>query len=327
MIFKKTTLLGAAMLLGFSTFAHAHEYDALIKAKKYAEVEKAANSRLATTPNQADALAAKIELILIEGKDNRLDEAVKLAEQCINANPKFSECFELHGNVFGLKAQKANMMSAMSYANKFKDSIKKAIELDTNNFGARFSLLQFYIQAPSIAGGGTSKARDFIVETIKVSPVAGSLFQAYLDVADDNLARAMSAAMAVNTNGNENLNKIHRSVLSNLGHNLINTKKYSDAEKVFAEALQRYPDSAIGSFGLGKNLQEQGKQKESVPYFEKAIATDASAAAYYRLAKAQQALGEKAKAISNYEKALNFHPEMAKKSKADAEEQIKSLKG
>lgn len=315
------------MLLGFSTFAHAHEYDALIKAKKYAEVEKAANSRLATTPNQADALAAKIELILIEGKDNRLDEAVKLAEQCINANPKFSECFELHGNVFGLKAQKANMMSAMSYANKFKDSIKKAIELDTNNFGARFSLLQFYIQAPSIAGGGTSKARDFIVETIKVSPVAGSLFQAYLDVADDNLARAMSAAMAVNTNGNENLNKIHRSVLSNLGHNLINTKKYSDAEKVFAEALQRYPDSAIGSFGLGKNLQEQGKQKESVPYFEKAIATDASAAAYYRLAKAQQALGEKAKAISNYEKALNFHPEMAKKSKADAEEQIKSLKG
>lgn len=327
MMLKKTTILGACMAIGCCSMAQAHEFDALIKAKKYAEVEKAANAKLAATPNQADALAAKIELILIEGKDSRLDEAAKLAEQCINANPKFSECFELHGNIFGLKAQKANMMSAMSYANKFKDSIRKAIELDTNNFGARFSLLQFYIQAPAIAGGGASKARDFIVETIKVSPVAGSLFQAYLDTADDNLTRAMSAAMAVNTNGNESLNKIHRSVLSNLGHSLVNTKKYAEADKVYNEALQRYPDSAIGSFGLGKNLQEQGKQKEAIPFFEKAIATDASAAAYYRLAKAQQALGEKAKAISNYEKAVIFQPEMSKKSKADAEEQIKALKG
>lgn len=324
---NKPIIIAGLIAITLASNANAHEYEPLLKAKKYSEVEKVVATKLAAEPNNADALVAKTDLILIEGKDSRLDEAAKIAEQCINANPKNSECHEALGNVLGTKAMKAGVMSAMSYVGKIKDSFKKAVELDPSNFSARNSLLQFYIQAPGFVGGGTSKAKDLIVETIKLSPTAGALFQANLDLADDNYQRAMTGALAVNANGNEELAKIQRGVLSNVGHVLINEKKYADAEKVFTETTLRFPDSAIGSFGIGKNLQEQGKQKEAIPHFEKAINIDANAAAYYRLAKAQQATGDKAKAISNFEKSISFHPELPKKMRSDAEDQIKKLKG
>lgn len=323
----KTQLVAGLTAALIATFAQAHEYEPLLKAKKYAEAEKAIAAKLAIEPNNPDALVAKTDLILIEAKDNRLDEAVKIAEQCINTNPKNSDCHEALGNVLGTKAIKGGVMSALSYVGKIKDSFKKAVELNPNNFSARSSLLQFYLQAPSLAGGSTSKAKDLIVDTIKVSPAAGALLQANFDAADDNYQRAMNAALAVNTNGNEELGKIQRSVLSNVGHMLINEKKYADADKVFSEIAQRFPDSSIGSFGLGKNLQEQGKQRESIPQFEKSINIDPSGAAFYRLAKAQQAIGEKAKAISNFEKSISFRPELPKKMRSDAEDQIKNLKG
>jgi len=43
--------------------ANGHEYTSLIKAKKYAEVERAVSSKLASNANDADALLARIDLI------------------------------------------------------------------------------------------------------------------------------------------------------------------------------------------------------------------------------------------------------------------------
>ncbi|MFA9273909.1 MAG: tetratricopeptide repeat protein [Candidatus Aquirickettsiella gammari] len=312
--------------LGSLQLGQAHEYDALIKAKKYAEVEKTTSAKLNSEPNNPDALVARTELILIEGKESRLDEAVKLAEQCIAANPKNSECQEALGNTLGTKAMRGGVMSAISYVGKIRDSFKKAIELDPANFSARSSLMQFYLQAPSFVGGGTGKAKDFIVETIKYSPAAGALLQASLDLHEENIERASSVALAVNTSSSEALAKHQRNVLSNIGHTLINDKKMTEAERIFRELCNRFPDSSLGFYGLGKALQEQGKAKDALPFLEKSLVIDASANALYRIGKAWQTLGDKVKAVAAYEKALGFKPELSKKIKSEVEEQLKALK-
>jgi tetratricopeptide (TPR) repeat protein len=314
-----------AALLTYN-IASAHEYDALLKAKKYAEVEKAVATKLATEPNNPDALLAKTDLILIEGKESRLDEASKYAEQCISAHPKNSECHEALGNVLGTKAQKGGVMSAISYVGKIRDSFKKAIELDPNNFSARYSLMQFYLQAPSFVGGGTGKAKDLVVETIKFSPAAGALLQASLDLQDDNIERATSGALAVNTSNSEALARQQRNILASIGHAQVSEKKFVEAERIFRELTQRFPDAVHGYFGLGKTLQEQGKAKDAIPLLEKAMTIDASAGIFYRLGKAWQTLGDKAKALAAFEKALNFKPELPKKTKSEVEDLIKSLK-
>ena len=97
----------ALVALSFSVsapVAHAHEFSAAIKDKKYAEVEQAVSAKLAADPRNADALIARIDLIVAQGLQARLEEGVKLAEQCIAAHPQKSECHEALGNVLGTKA-------------------------------------------------------------------------------------------------------------------------------------------------------------------------------------------------------------------------------
>lgn len=314
------------VLLVSTQAAAAHEYSAQMKAKKYAEVERSANARLLADSNNPDALIVKTELILNEGKENRLDEGAKLAEQCIAAHPQHSECHEALGNVLGTKAMMGGIMSAIGNAGKIRDSFQKAVELDPKNYSARSSLLQFYLQAPGFAGGGKDKAQTLIQETGKINLAAGSLLQANFDMSEDKFIKAETTALAANPLGSESLTDMQRGVLVSLGHNYIKEKKFADSERVFREISLRFPERAEGVYGMGKSLQEQGKPKEAIVYLEKSIVLDASAYAYYRIAQCQQALNDKSKAISAFEKALAFKPELRKKIKAEAEDQLKALR-
>lgn len=322
----RLTLLTIPTLLLCAFSVHAHEYDAQLRAKKYAEVEKAVAIKLAAEPNNADALLAKVDLILINGTDAQLDDAKKLAEQCIQFHAKNSECHETLGNVLGSKATRGGIMSAMGYAGTIRDSFKTAVQLDPNNFSARQSLLQYYLQAPSIVGGGSGKAKDLIIETIKVSPAAGALLQANFDLHDENIERATQTALAVNTSQSDVLARQQRNILNNIGHTQANQKKFTESEKIFRELTQRFPEAYHGYLGLGKVYQEQGKAKEALPLLEKAHSIDASAVSFYRLGKAWNSLGEKAKAIPALEKALSMKPELSKKIRSEVEEILKSLK-
>lgn len=322
----KPFALGALVLI--CSVSQAHEYDALIKAKKFLEVDKAASAKLAVDANNPDALQAKVDLILIEANEKRLDEGAKLAEQCIAAHPQNSECHEALGNVLGTKAVQGGIMSAMGYVGKIKNAFKTAVELNPSNFSARLSLLQFYLQAPVLVGGGSGKAKDLIVDTIKVSPAAGALLQANFDLYDENIERATQGALAVNTSSSDILARQQRNLLTNIGHTHVNAKKFAESEKIFREVTTRFPDAMHGYFGLGKMYQEQGKPKEAIPYFEKSVLVDASATPYvfYRLGKAWNSLGEKAKAIPALEKALNFKPQLSKKVREEVEGLLKALK-
>jgi len=306
--------------------AQGHEYTPLIKAKKYAEVERAVSSKLAANANDADALLAKIDLILIETKATRFDEGVKIAEQCIAGNPKNSECHEALGNVLSAKAEKGGIMPGISSIGKIRDSYKKAIELDPKNFNAASSLMSFYLEVPGLMGGSNSKARELILETKKLSPEVAKLLQAKFDLKDGDMDKARSGALSVDASATPAAAQLQPAILVEIGLALIKEKKFSDAEKVFRETTQRYSDSSAAYLGLGRSLQEQGKLKEALPQLEKSLSIDATAAVLYRLGKTWQALGDKTKAIASFEKALAFTPLLSPKARADAEEQLKALK-
>jgi tetratricopeptide (TPR) repeat protein len=119
-----------------------------------------------------------------------------------------------------------------------------------------------------------------------------------------------------------------RDFLVNLGNSYLQEKKYADSERIFATLQQRFPDSEWGAYGLGRVQQEQGKHQAALPLFEKAatLAPQPRARIHFRIALSQQALGEKAKAITSFEKALAAKPALNKKMKEDALDKLKSLK-
>ena len=73
---------------------------------------------------------------MTQGQETRLDEAVKLAEQCIAAHPQKTECHEALGNALGTKAMMGGIMSAIGYASNIRDAFKKTLALSANPRGA-----------------------------------------------------------------------------------------------------------------------------------------------------------------------------------------------
>lgn len=306
--------------------ANAHEYTTLLDAKKYAEVETAVAAKLAIEPTNADALLGNIDLILLEGNIQRFDNAVKMAEQCIQHNPNSSECHESLGNVLGSKAEKGDMMDAVGSLDTIRDSFNKAIALDPANYNAAVSLMSFYLEVPGLMGGSTSSAKKLIRTTHQTNPEVAKLLQAKFDLYDENFEDARAGALAAKVDNAPVIAKLQRDILVTIGLTLLREKELSDAEKTFLEVIQRFPDSETAYFGIGRTLLEQGKPKEALVHLEQSLSLKPTAVAWYRLGKTWQALGDNTKAVTSYEQALAFSPALSSKARGDAEEQLNALK-
>ena len=324
----KSTLTIAAGAFGLLLCAQAaaNEYSLLLKTRKYAEVERIAAARLAQDPANAEALIARSEAILGSGAAGRIEEAVKLGEQCVAAHPQTSDCHLAHGNALGAKAMSNGIMSALGYAGTIRDEFKKAVELDPQNMEARFSLLQYYMQAPGMVGGGSGKAQALAAQTAAVNPEGAKLMLARLDASDDKLAKAEAAVLAMATSSNEAVADGQRDLMINLGNKYLSDKRYADSERMYREALKRHPDSDSALYGMARVQQEQGKHREAVATMEQVNVMNPRASAWYRIGQSQQALGDKAKAAAAYEKALAYKSGMSPKMRSDAEDQLKVLR-
>lgn len=306
--------------------ANAHQYTTLIDAKKYSEVEAAVAAKLAAEPNNADALLARIDVILQQGDSIRFDAATQMAEQCIAHNPQNSECHESIGNVLSAKAEQGDIMAAVGSLGTIRDAFKQAIALDPTNYNATVSLLGFYLEVPGLMGGSTSSAKKLIRSTQQINPDAAKLLQAKFDLYDEEFAKASAGAFAVNTDNNATLLKLQRDLLVDIGLTLNREKQFAEAEKIFSAVIQRHPDVAPAYLGLGRALLEQGKAAEALPALEQSLQINATAAVYYRLGQTWQALGDNAKAIGSFEQALAFSPALSAKSREDAQTQLATLK-
>lgn len=304
---------------------NAHEYTVLIDAKKYAEVETAVVAKLAIEPNNADALVANIDLILLGGNVKRFDDAANMAEQCIAHNPKNSECHESLGNVLGSKAEKGDMMDAVGSLGTIRDAFKTAIDLDPANYNATVSLLGFYLEVPGLMGGSASSAKKLIRTTHQTNPEAAKLLQAKFDLYDEAFEKASTGALAVKTENSPTLAKLQRDLLVEIGLTLNREKQFSAAEKVFLAVVQRHPDAAPAHLGLGRSLLEQSKPQAALLSLDKSLQINTTAAVFYRLGQTWQALGDNTKAESFYKQALAFSPALPTKARADAEVQLQAF--
>ncbi|HET7774071.1 MAG TPA: tetratricopeptide repeat protein [Burkholderiaceae bacterium] len=302
------------------------DYDALLRAEKHAEAERLADAALAKAPTDAVALAGKVSAML-NGPNavKRVDDAVKLAERCVEANPKTALCHNSLGGALGTKAISAGIMSAMGYAHRIRDAFKTAVELDPKFTDARFNLLQYYLQAPGIVGGGKGKARDLAEDTARVLPAAGALMRANLLLSDDKTAEAEAIALRTVVGDDPDLQDQQRSLIFAVGNQYAGTKRWADAARIYNEVMRRYPDSEWGPYGVGRTLHEQGRCSDAVPMYERSLSMKARAQAHFRLGQCLSTLGDKARASTQLTRALAMQPGLPKKLRDEAESLLKTL--
>jgi tetratricopeptide (TPR) repeat protein len=87
------------------------------------------------------------------------DRGIPACERATQLNPQESLYHLWLGRIYGEKASRAGFFSAAGLAKKVRNSFERAVELDPRSWEARTDLAEFYLEAPSIVGGGQDKAR------------------------------------------------------------------------------------------------------------------------------------------------------------------------
>ncbi|MBI2677851.1 MAG: tetratricopeptide repeat protein [Candidatus Koribacter versatilis] len=88
----------------------------------------------------------------------RWDDAVKAAEKASSLEPNNSDYHLWLGRAYGNKAENSPFWTAWGMAKKVRQEFEKAVAINANNVDARSDLAEFYVEAPSMLGGGKDKA-------------------------------------------------------------------------------------------------------------------------------------------------------------------------
>lgn len=233
----RLTLAAAAFLVtlpGLPTSAGtaANPFAALLRARAYADVERLAVARLASDPGDVDALVAKADAIVALDPDGRADEAIGLAGQCVAAHPQSSNCYLAAGNALGAKARHANPIAAIRDATRIRDDFSRAVELDPHNTDARFALLDYYLHAPLLVGGGLARARALAAQTEAVDPAVARLMRAQLALAHNDGAAAEAILLASQPGLDEMAADRQRDLLRVLAQQYRAAGRLADAERI-----------------------------------------------------------------------------------------------
>jgi tetratricopeptide (TPR) repeat protein len=126
-------------------------------------------------PRNADGWVALARARLMAGK---AEPAIAAAQKATQLAPGNAQAFFLLGNAYGMRIGQVGMLSKMSIAPKLRDAFERTVRLDPGQLEARGDLVSYYLQAPSILGGGIEKARAQAVEIGKRDAAQGLLARA-----------------------------------------------------------------------------------------------------------------------------------------------------
>src|SRR5262249_42625438 len=129
----------------------------------------------------------------------KYDDAVKAFEKAVKLDDKSSANHMLLAQALGNVARKANVFRQGLLARRIKGEMERARELDPRSLDPHQGLMQFYMEAPGVMGGGMDKARNEAKEIAKLNPLRGHFAEADIARHDKDSAAMERAYRAAAT--------------------------------------------------------------------------------------------------------------------------------
>ena len=155
-IFPVVAALSLAALMAAPAAYAADSAQDMLAAGRADEAIAALNTRLASTPADAESLNLLCRAYY-ELED--WDRAAASCKKAASLDPGNSRFHVWLGCAYGEKAERENFLAAIVLAVKVREEFERAVQLDANNVEARLDLAEFYVEAPAFLGGGEQKAR------------------------------------------------------------------------------------------------------------------------------------------------------------------------
>lgn len=116
----------------------------------------------------------------IESYYKNWDDALVIYNRLKTSKPSEADYFYKYGGALGMKAKESNKFKALSMIDEVEESFVKAIKLNTKHIGARWALIELYLQLPAIVGGSEKKAQKYASELLRISEVDGYLSKGHI---------------------------------------------------------------------------------------------------------------------------------------------------
>jgi len=219
-------LLVPVFLLSSSAQAADSTKD-MLAAGRVDEAIRALNGRVSSSPSDAESYNLLCRAYFALEDWDRAESACKKA---VALEPTNSPYHRWLGRVYGEKASRVNFLSAASLAGKTRDEFQRAVQTDPNDPDARVDLAEYYLEAPSIVGGGQDKAREQARVLGKISPAREHWV--YARIAEKN-KDAVAAEREYRTMVRESDGDAEGWL--NLGFFYRNQKRYDEMEQAFVK--------------------------------------------------------------------------------------------
>jgi len=329
--------------------------EALIDQGHFKRARAIVEPRVQQNPNDAEAAYLLSQIKQAYGD---LDAALKLAQKAVALDGRNSRYHYQLAQIYGEMAEKASIFRQLGLAHKFRDEAEVAAQLDPNYVDARVGLMEFYLQAPGIAGGDKKKARAIADDIGRINPVEGSLAQARLaQQAKDTVKQEAALLKAVeagprNYEANVSLGNFYGEGLKKynqaekylraalqidpgrsgayalLAQTYAAQQRWSDLDALLVQAEKNVPDDLNPDYQAGKTILLQGGDyARAERYFRKYLTQEPEggapdlAAGHWRLGLALEKQGRKSEAIAELQTAVQMKPDFN-----EAKKDLKRLK-
>jgi len=293
----------------------------LLQQERTADLQRTARERLAAQPDDTQAVLA-LAVASLNGNDaSARQSAINQAEACTQKQPQAAACHYALGVVLGVQAMSEGMMKAARSAATVKAALVQAQSLEPSWYPARSALVEFYLLAPGLMGGSSTRAE----ELAKAAPNPAQ-------------ARVLQALVALQAGQNESALQSFTALLESADSavaedaadwgfgataRLVNDGKAPLAQAFLERLMRERPGSAQGPYGMGRVRAAAGAHAEALKLYEQA--TSAKGAAMlpidYRRGQSLQELGRKDEARAAYTRYLSA----GKGNKASLEDARKRL--
>jgi tetratricopeptide (TPR) repeat protein len=215
----------------------------------------------------------------------RRDEALDLLEPLVRAHPDDARVLGIYAGQCLLRAGELGAgFRALRLARRGREMMERAVELAPDDIAYREGLVDFYRQAPRMAGGSLERARHHAEAIGRIDPVRGAAWRASILLEEGRPAEALRAC---------------------------------------EEALAARPDDYVALFTLGKTVSETGLQlAEGEAALRRCLARTpgpsepSHAGVWYRLGLIAERRGEQAEAEGAYRASLALEPNFNRPAEA-----------
>ena len=244
--------------------------------------------------------------------------AVTELERAVELEPSNARYRQWLGRAYGERASRAFLTAAYSMARRTVREFEAASRLSPNDLSVRFDLLEYYLQAPGMVGGGRDKAEAEARTIDGIDKQKGYTARANIHRRDKQFDRAGAELLKATVEFPENA-----TACEDLADFLFGQRDYEGALQWSRKALTLNPKlnysrflAAAAATRLNRDLETAADELQALadgPLFDNDPTFEQ---VYYMSGENYLARGDKAKAKAAFQSALSFNPDHSRAKEA-----------